>query len=58
MKVGDLVRLKAYPKETGIIVRRFTKIGLAATACWIDILMHNGFIRANRNPSAYEVMPP
>ena len=59
MKVGDLVRLKAYPEETGIIVKKFcTHPGCSPFGeTWIDVLMRNGVIRETRRPSAYEVMP-
>jgi hypothetical protein len=59
MKVGDLVRLKAYPEEIGIIVKKFhtSRHDPPFGETWIDVLMRNGVIRAARRPSAYEVMP-
>ena len=59
MKVGDLVRLKAYPEETGLVVKKsHTKLSYPPFGeTWIDVLMRNGVIRAGRRPSAYEVMP-
>ena len=55
MKVGDLVRLKAYPEITGIIVKKTRTAPLYTDK--IDVLGCNGAIRANRIPAAYEVIP-
>ena len=57
MKEGDLVRLKEYPKETGIVIRYLVRLNhYDQLRHWVDILMHNGVIQSNRNPSDYEVV--
>ena len=52
MKVGDLVRLKHFFDETGIVI----KVHAAYPTSEIDVLMDTGEIAVHLDPSAFEVI--
>ena len=55
MKVGDLVRYKHFPDETGVVVEIHTHAN-RTEAGTIDVLSATGEITVCLNPEAFEVI--